>query len=52
MTATRVLIVVVELGGGGCRERGTGQKVTVVFGGRWIVRESGEGGQATDELKE
>jgi hypothetical protein len=29
----KVPIVEVELGGGGSRERGTGQKVTVVFGG-------------------
>jgi hypothetical protein len=29
----KVPIVAVELGGGGSRERGTGQKVTVVFGG-------------------
>jgi hypothetical protein len=28
-----VPIVEVELGGGGSRERGTGQTVTVVFGG-------------------
>jgi hypothetical protein len=31
--AFKVPIVEVELGGGGSRERGTGQKVTVVFGG-------------------
>jgi hypothetical protein len=29
----KVPIVEVELGGGGSRERGTGQRVTVVFGG-------------------
>ena len=29
----KVSIVEVELGGGGSRERGTGQTVTVVFGG-------------------
>jgi hypothetical protein len=29
----KVPIIEVELGGGGSRERGTGQKVTVVFGG-------------------
>jgi hypothetical protein len=29
----KVPFVPVELGGGGSRERGTGQKVTVVFGG-------------------
>ena len=29
----KVPIVEVELGGGGSRERGTGQKVTVMFGG-------------------
>jgi Trypsin-co-occurring domain 2 len=29
----KVPFVEVELGGGGSRERGTGQKVTVVFGG-------------------
>ena len=29
----KVPIVEVELGGGGSRERGSGQKVTVVFGG-------------------
>jgi hypothetical protein len=34
----KVPIVEVELGGGGSRERGTVQKVTVAFGDRSIVR--------------
>jgi hypothetical protein len=48
----KVPIVEVELGGGGSRERGTGQKVTVVFGGP--VDRDGRPvkvAQATDELK-
>ena len=48
----KVPIVEVELGGGGSRERGTGQKVTVVFGGP-VDREGKpvKVAQATDELK-
>jgi|SRR5215211_2780747 len=48
----KVAIVEVELGGGGSRERGTGQKVTVVFGGP-VDREGKpvKVAQATDELK-
>jgi Trypsin-co-occurring domain 2 len=49
----KVPIVEVELGGGGSRERGTGQKVTVVFGGP--VNRKGEPvkvAQATSEFKE
>jgi len=48
----KVPIVEVELGGGGSRERGTGQTVTVVFGGP--VNRQGEPvkvAQATSELK-
>ena len=48
----KVPIVPVELGGGGSRERGTGQTVTVVFGGP--VDRDGKPvkvAQATDELK-
>jgi Trypsin-co-occurring domain 2 len=48
----KVPFVPVELGGGGSRERGTGQKVTVVFGGP--VDRDGRPvkvAQATDELK-
>jgi hypothetical protein len=48
-----VPIVEVELGGGGSRKRGTGQKVTVVFGGP--VNREGEPvkvAQATNEFKE
>jgi hypothetical protein len=48
----KVPIVAVELGGGGSRERGTGQKVTVVFGGP--VDREGEPvkvAQATSEFK-
>ena len=47
-----VPFVPVELGGGGSRERGTGQTVTVVFGGP--VDRQGEPvkvAQATSELK-
>ena len=48
----KVPIVEVELGGGGSRERGTGQKVTVVFGGP-VDREGRpvKVAQATSELK-
>jgi len=49
----KVPIVEVELGGGGSRERGTGQKVTVVFGGP--VDRDGRPvkvAQASSELKE
>jgi hypothetical protein len=48
----KVPFVPVELGGGGSRERGTGQKVTVVFGGP-VDREGRpvKVAQATDELK-
>jgi Trypsin-co-occurring domain 2 len=49
----KVPIVEVELGGGGSRERGTGQTVTVVFGGP--VNREGEPvkvAQATNEFKE
>jgi Trypsin-co-occurring domain 2 len=48
----KVPIVEVELGGGGSRERGTGQKVTVVFGGP-VDREGRpvKVAQATDEFK-
>jgi hypothetical protein len=48
----KVPIVEVELGGGGSRERGTGQKVTVVFGGP-VDREGKpvKVAQATSELK-
>jgi Trypsin-co-occurring domain 2 len=48
----KVPFVPVELGGGGSRERGTGQTVTVVFGGP--VDRDGRPvkvAQATDELK-
>jgi hypothetical protein len=42
----------VELGGGGSRERGTGQTLTVVFGGP-VDREGNpvKVAQATDEFK-
>ena len=48
----KVPIVEVELSGGGSRERGTGQKVTVVFGGP-MDREGNpvKVAQATSELK-
>ena len=48
----KVPIVEVELGGGGSRERGTGQKVTVVFSGP-VDREGKpvKVAQATSELK-
>jgi hypothetical protein len=48
----KVPIVEVELGGGGSRERGTGQKVTVVFGGP-VDREGRpvKVAQSTSELK-
>jgi Trypsin-co-occurring domain 2 len=48
----KVPFVEVELGGGGSRERGTGQTVTVVFGGP-VDREGNpvKVAQATDELK-
>jgi Trypsin-co-occurring domain 2 len=48
----KVPIVDVELGGGGSRERGTGQKVTVVFGGP-VDREGRpvKVARATSELK-
>ncbi len=48
----KVPIIEVELGGGGSRERGTGQKVTVVFGGP-VDREGNpvKVAQATDERK-
>jgi hypothetical protein len=48
----KVPIVEVELGGGGSRERGTGQKVTVVFGGP-VDREGRpvKVAEGTDELK-
>jgi hypothetical protein len=48
----KVPIVEVELGGGGSRERGTGQTVTVVFGGP-VDREGRpvKVAQATSELK-
>jgi Trypsin-co-occurring domain 2 len=48
----RVPFVPVEVGGGGSRERGTGQKVTVVFGGP-VDREGRpvKVAQATSELK-
>jgi hypothetical protein len=48
----KVPIVQVELGGGGSRERGTGQKVTVVFGGP-VDREGKpvKVAGASDELK-
>jgi Trypsin-co-occurring domain 2 len=48
----KVPIVEVELGGGGSRERGSGQKVTVVFGGP-VDREGRpvKVAQATSELK-
>jgi Trypsin-co-occurring domain 2 len=48
----KVPIVEVELGGGGSRERGTGQKVTVVFGGP-VDREGRpvKVAQASSELK-
>ena len=48
----KVPIVQVELGGGGSRERGTGQTVTVVFGGP-VDREGRpvKVAQATDEPK-
>jgi hypothetical protein len=48
----KVPIVEVELGGGGSRERGTGQKVTVVFGGP-VDREGKpvKVAQASSELK-
>jgi hypothetical protein len=48
----KVPIVEVELGGGGSRERGTGQTVTVVFGGP-VDREGNpvKVAQATSELK-
>jgi hypothetical protein len=49
----KVPIVEVELGGGGSRERGTGQKVTVVFGGP-VDREGKpvKVAQATNDFKE
>ena len=48
----KVPIVEVELGGGGSRERGTGQKVMVVFGGP-VDREGRpvKVAQASSELK-
>ena len=48
----KVPIVAVELGGGGSRERGSGQKVTVVFGGP-VDREGHpvKVAQASSELK-
>jgi Trypsin-co-occurring domain 2 len=48
----KVPFVEVELGGGGSRERGTGQTVTVVFGGP-VDRDGNpvKVAQATDELK-
>jgi hypothetical protein len=48
----KVPIVKVELGGGGSRERGAGQKVTVVFGGP-VDREGRpvKVAQASSELK-
>jgi hypothetical protein len=48
----KVPIVEVELGGGGSRERGTGQTMTVVFGGP-VDRDGNpvKVAQATDELK-
>jgi hypothetical protein len=48
----KVPIVEVELGGGGSRERGIGQKVTVVFGGP-VDREGKpvKVAQASSELK-
>jgi hypothetical protein len=48
----KVPIVEVELGGGGSRERGTGQKVTVVFGGP-VDRDGNpvKVAQASSELK-
>jgi hypothetical protein len=48
----KVPIVEVELGGGGSRERGTGQKVTVVFGGP-VDRDGNpvKVAQATSEFK-
>jgi hypothetical protein len=48
----KVPIVEVELGGGGSRERGTGQTVTVVFGGP-VYREGRpvKVAQASSELK-
>jgi hypothetical protein len=48
----KVPIVEVELGGGGSRERGTGQTVTVVFGGP-VDREGRpvKVARATNELK-
>ena len=48
----KVPIVEVELGGGGSRERGTGQRVTVVFGGP-VDREGKpvKVAQASSELK-
>jgi hypothetical protein len=48
----KVPIVEVELGGGGSRERGTGQTVTVVFGGP-VDRDGNpvKVAQATSELK-
>jgi hypothetical protein len=47
----KVLFVPVELGGGGSRERGTGQTMTVVFGGP-VDRDGNpvKVAQATDEL--
>src|SRR5215212_7496638 len=48
----KVPFVEVELGGGGSRERGTGQTVTVVFGGP-VDRDGNpvKVAQASDELK-
>jgi Trypsin-co-occurring domain 2 len=48
----KVPIVEMELGGGGSRERGTGQTVTVVFGAP-VDRDGNpvKVAQATDELK-
>jgi Trypsin-co-occurring domain 2 len=48
----KVPIVELELGGGSSRERGTGQTVTVVFGGP-VDRDGNpvKVAQATDELK-
>ena len=48
----KVPIVEVELGGGGSRERGSGQKVTVVFGGP-VDRQGNpvKVAQASSELK-
>jgi Trypsin-co-occurring domain 2 len=48
----KVPIIEVELGGGGSRERGSGQKVTVVFGGP-VDREGKpvKVAQASSELK-